>query len=189
MNAIFEPSLALVDIVEVLEKWNLSYFVVGSFASGFRGEFRSTNDVDIVVEIPPDKLQGFVKDCKIKFYADEASIPTLHQEGKTFNIIHEKTFVKIDFFIKLSELEVEQFALASLLTVPTTEIRAKISTTEYNIIAKLNWYLKSNRVLDRQIQDVKSLITLNRETLDLEYLRKWSAYFQTSQLLESLLEN
>jgi hypothetical protein len=36
-----------------------SYFVGGSIASSLQGEPRSTNDIDIVVEMPLGRLQAF----------------------------------------------------------------------------------------------------------------------------------
>jgi predicted nucleotidyltransferase len=183
----FEPSLALIDIISILDSLKISHFLVGSFASGFRGEFRATNDIDIVIKLNENIIADFITASKANFFIDEISTPIRLKEERSINIIHEKTFVKIDFFTKITKFEEEQFNLASFLKIPTSKIKVKVSTAEYNIIAKLNWYLKSNQVLDRQITDVRKMILVNKNSLDLEYLRKWSDFFKTTDILNELL--
>lgn len=189
MNNVFEPSLALSDITDILITLDFDYFLVGSFASGFRGEFRATNDLDIVCAFKNELINNFIDLSKKNFYCDEQSIPEAILNRTSFNLIHEKTFVKIDFFTRISQFEEEQFKLASDLVIPTTEKKVKVSTTEYNIVAKLNWYLKSNRVLDRQISDVKSMIKINFNNLDLDYIKKWTNSFNTFELFEEIYQS
>jgi hypothetical protein len=187
MNTSYEPARALEDTVFLFDSLSIPYFLVGSFASGFRGEFRATNDIDIVCAFTPGNLSGFIERAKSCFYADEIAIQNRYESRKSFNLIHEETFVKIDCFTQITPFEEEQFSLASRLKIPfTDDCRVSVSTAEYNIIAKINWYIKSNYVLDRQIADVKSMIAINKSDLDLDYLKKWSAYFGSTARLNDL---
>jgi predicted nucleotidyltransferase len=184
---ILEPAVALAEVSGILDSLSIRYFLVGSFASGFRGEFRATNDIDIVCEFTDNKIADFILATKLSFFADEVSIPERFRREASFNIIHEETFVKIDCFTKVTPLEEEQFSLASRLSIPSIDnCTVNVSTAEYNIIAKLNWYVKSNSVLERQVKDVKAMIEINREHLDYEYLRRWSTYFETGDLLKDI---
>jgi hypothetical protein len=187
MTNAYEPAKALEDTVILLDTLSIPYFLVGSFASGFRGEFRATNDIDIVCAFTPENIKSFVKLAKDCFYADELAIQSRYESNRSFNLIHEETFVKIDCFTRITAFEEEQFTLASRLSIPFTErCKVSVSTAEYNIIAKINWYIKSNKVLDRQITDVKSMIAVNKPDLDMDYLEKWSKHFGTSGLLNEL---
>ncbi len=51
-----EQSELLRFVVEALERIGLRYFVTGSMATIFFGEPRFTNDIDIVVDLPADKI-------------------------------------------------------------------------------------------------------------------------------------
>lgn len=160
---------------------------VGSFASGFRGEFRATNDIDIVANFSAVDLDKFIIEVKYKFYADELSIPVKIKNNQSFNLIHDETFTKIDIFTKITNFEDEQFKLATLLKIPSTTESVYVSTVEYNIIAKLNWYIKSNMVLERQLADIKSMLAINKSNLNIDYLRKWTKVFITEDLLRDIL--
>ena len=67
-KAFFEPALALADVIDLFNAHNIRYFLVGSFASGFRGEFRATNDLDIVCSFVPDSSALFLEQAKRNFF-------------------------------------------------------------------------------------------------------------------------
>lgn len=167
----------------------MDYFLVGSFASGFRGKFRATNDLDIVCRFPVEAQTPFAQQAKDGFYCGEVAFETALAKAQSFNLIYEQTFVKVDLFTRITEFEAEPFGLSTALRIPGSGQTVNVSTAEYNIIAKLNWFLKSNGVLERQIRDVISMIVINRDTLDLDYLRRWALFFGIEQLLDETLES
>ena len=184
---LLEPSQVLAEIAVMLDARQIQYFLAGSFASGMRGEFRATNDVDLVCRFSSAAVPGFLEAARTAFYCDELSIPRAVQEEASFNIIHKQTFVKVDFFTKLGALEVDQFARATKCLIPGTNSCICVSTTEYNIIAKLRWYEMSNRQLERQLGDVRAMVEINRDSLDREYLSHWAPVVGVAKLLEELL--
>jgi hypothetical protein len=50
----------LSQILDTLEEARIPYMIVGSFASGFHGEFRATQDADIVIDPTPEQLRAFL---------------------------------------------------------------------------------------------------------------------------------
>lgn len=184
----YEHGDALSKIVKIFEQIDLPYFLVGSFASGFRGEFRATNDIDIVCRFTKDEqIKRFLELTRSEFYRDPLSIADAIEKKSSCNLIHEKTLVKIDIFNNLSELELNEFDRATLLKIPGSQYSAYIATAEYNIIAKLNWYIKSNKVLERQLADVRSMLAINESKLDHDYIKTWTDVYGTSSLLEKLI--
>ena len=76
-----EPSELLRFVTRVLEKLELRYFVTGSAATIFYGEPRFTNDIDIVLDLPP----GRVSELCAAFPADEFYIS---EESWRFRCCH-----------------------------------------------------------------------------------------------------
>jgi len=188
-NIIYEPAQALSDTVSIITFLEIPYFLVGSFASGIRGEFRSTNDIDLVCKLESDKVALLIEEARQQFYCDEVSISEAIRAKKSFNLIHQNSFVKVDFFTRIAEFEEDQFHLATEIQIPGFERTVRVSTTEYNVLAKLRWYLKSNRQLELQLRDVRGMIEINREQLDHEYLKLWANKLQLNDLLREVMQD
>jgi len=180
---VLEPALTLLKISKVLTELSVDYFLVGSFASGIRGEFRATNDIDLVSKIEVKDSSRFVALASEDFYCDEIAVPKAIKERSSFNLIDKETFVKVDFFTKLSKLEIDQFPKATPSLIPGTETKINVSTGEYNIIAKLRWFQMSNAQLERQLRDVDSMIAINKSSLNTAYLKKWALALGLEALL------
>lgn len=181
-----DPAQALADIVLVLEDCAIRYFLVGSFASGIRGKFRATNGIDLVCQLGSEQIADFLNRAQGLFYCDEVAIPQAVQDKSSFNIIHEDSFVKVDIFTKVGSFESDQFDRASRLAIPGTEREVVVSSAEYNIVAKLLWYKKSDCVLERQLRDVEEMVRINQGELDMEYLTRWSEHFKVADLLSTI---
>ncbi len=186
---IYEPVVALETMVILLSTINIPYFLVGSFASGIRGEFRATNDIDLVCKFDEEKILPFITKAQPDFFCDEVSIPTAIKNTRSFNLIHRETFIKVDCFTLLEAFELDQLTRATAVKIPRSQQTVQVGSAEYNILAKLRWYEKSNRVLDRQLTDVKSMIEINRDNLDLAYLSLWSERLHLKELLQEVLSS
>lgn len=161
----------------------IPYFIGGSVASGIRGEFRATNDVDVVCDFRNVNIAKFVMLCQDQFYADEVSIPKLIANMASFNIIHKMSFVKVDVFTKLSLLEELEFGRAGAILQVGTRTKAKIATSEYIILAKLRWWKNSKEILGRQLEDIAKVVSCNKGFLDFAYLKKMA---EKIELLDEL---
>ena len=183
-----ETARALEDLVEILSTLDLKYFVCGSFASGAHGDFRATNDIDIVCSISDSHVNSFVSIASNSFYADKNHILSSIQQNIAFNIIHKTFFVKVDVFSKIGPLEKLEFTRTQEFLPLTSGSgrKAKIASPEYSIIAKLIWWKKGGEVSDRQLKDVKGVLSLKKGLLDNDYLDKWAKEFKVSKILSLL---
>lgn len=187
-SRIYEPVLALETIVQLLTDLHIPYFLVGSFASGIRGEFRATNDIDLVCQFSEEKISPFILGAQLNFFCDEVSIPSAIKDTRSFNIIHRETFIKVDCFTRLEAFEIDQLGKATAVKIPRSQHTVQVGTVEYNILAKLRWYEKSNRILTRQLTDVEGMIEINKDSLDLAYLKHWANQLQIRELLHQVLQ-
>ena len=84
-------------VIQVLEKIDIPYMVVGGFAAVFYGEPRFTIDVDIVADIQPRHLKPFVDAFPVyEYYASEEGIRDSLLRRYPFNVVHSATGAKID---------------------------------------------------------------------------------------------
>ncbi len=68
------PLAAIYSFVQLLNKLGISYLIGGSFASSVQGEYRTTNDIDFLCLIKPDKVADFISCLEPDFIHDSESI-------------------------------------------------------------------------------------------------------------------
>jgi hypothetical protein len=85
MASLREAALLLFDALDRLE---IDYAIGGSFASSFHGVARATQDLDVVVELPRNRVQDLYQAVASHFCADEEAMRDAIQRGLSFNLIH-----------------------------------------------------------------------------------------------------
>lgn len=166
-------------IVEHLNQCNLNYMVVGSFASTYYSEPRSTADVDVVIEATSEQLKRLVADLQgSDYYAElDAALKALSQES-LFNVIDNRTGWKIDLiFRKSRSFDLEEFRRR--VPAKLFDIQLYVASAEDVIISKLEWAKLGGS--QRQIEDVAKVLAVQWKTLDQNYLSKWIKELQLEQ--------
>jgi hypothetical protein len=91
--------VTLRDVAGALERLGVQWVVGGSFAGSAHGEPRATNDIDIIAALSAADVTPFIDGLGDKFYRDEAAIRDAVSRRSSFNLIDERTFVKVDLFV------------------------------------------------------------------------------------------
>ena len=158
-------------IVEHLDRRDIPYMLVGSFASTYFGASRTTYDLDIVIEAAPDPLRGLVADLQAdEYYAELDAALDARQHESLFNVIDKATGWKIDLIFRKSRaFDQEEFRRRR--PAKLYDIQLFIASAEDVIIAKLEWSKLGGS--QRQIEDVAKVLTIQWKTLDQIYLSKW----------------
>ena len=87
-------------VVGVLDGLALRYFVTGSVAAIYYGEPRFTNDIDIVVDLPAERIPELCAAFPAKdFYISEEAVRRAVGRRGTFNVLHPAFGLKIDFMV------------------------------------------------------------------------------------------
>lgn len=89
---------AFARLLAVLDRLEVPYEVGGSVASSAHGVPRTTLDVDIVVDLKPERIDSFVAELRQEFYADAAQIREAFALGRAANLIHLGSVWKFDLF-------------------------------------------------------------------------------------------
>jgi hypothetical protein len=179
----------LLHVVRVLDGLGVPYVVVGSLASSARGLPRTTNDADIVADLGREHAGPLADALGTEFYVDQDAIERAVARHRSFNAIHRDSGFKVDVFVpppdgfgrqQLARRSPEHIDPAGALTVC-------VATAEDVVIAKLDWYRASGCQSDRQWRDLVGVIKVQGPAIDCEYLRRWAAQLEVSDLLERAL--
>lgn len=180
----------LTKIAEILGRLKIPYIVTGGVAVSIWGRVRYTADIDVIIEITPQKykiLYQLLDDLRAldkDIYLDidrETAIESLKQQGG-FNFIHSASGLKVDFFIRkddrFSELELDRAVIKEL-----EGQKVAFVSPEDLILSKLKWYKASEST--RHLEDTESILKISK--VDRKYIRNWARRQSTIKILENLL--
>lgn len=156
--------------------------LTGSLAAAFYGTPRATQDIDLVIESQPDKLQRLVDNLRAAgLYADIEAAREALRTGGQFNAIDPSTGWKVDLIFRrarpFSKAEFERRQQHDLFGVEVA-----LATLEDLIIAKLEWSELGDSELQRR--DIRELLELAGDSLDEAYLRRWIDELQLQRAWE-----
>lgn len=179
----------LLRVAGLLEQMRIPYFVAGSIASSLQGFSRATADVDIVADLRTEHVAPLFDALKDEYYVDDQAMRRAISLRRMFNLIHLDTLFKVDIYLpKDDEFGRQQFQRVRRETLlPGETGGAYISAPEDTILAKLQWHRRGGGVSERQLSDVLGVLKVQRERLDLEYLREWAGRLDVLDLLEELV--
>jgi predicted nucleotidyltransferase len=182
------PAIALLEITSALERAGISYVVVGSLASSMHGMFRSTADVDLVVDLSPALIEPLLEQLQDRFYLDAVGIKQAVARRSSFNLIHFDSVFKVDIFIpKADEFSWQQLRNRQLRPFGP-DATVYVSTAEDMTIAKLIWYRSGNEASEVQWRDVIAILRSRRMDIDINYMKTWAETFSVSDLLDRAIK-
>ena len=168
------------DVINKLNNNEIPYMVSGSVAMNYYTVPRMTRDIDIVIEI--DDASSFYNTFKEEYYIDRKMVDDAIKNQFMFNIIHLKEVMKIDFIIrKNTEYRKVEFKRRRLVSIEGLKIF--IVSIEDLIISKLLWAVDSRSEL--QIKDV---INLLKEKVDMEYINGWVKKLNISDFFKEITD-
>jgi hypothetical protein len=159
-------------VKDLLDASQIPYMLVGSFASSFHGEPRSTNDLDIVIDPSPSTLEELLRRIPEGFYVDPdvARDALLHRS--MFNVIDPESGWKIDLIVRKARgFSVEELARRGRASIDGVDVF--VASAEDTVISKLEWAKEGGS--ERQIDDVRRLLRIRQPDLDAAYIAKWVA--------------
>ncbi len=183
------PIFVLSLVTQALEELRIRYVLVGSFASSMYGLYRATADIDILAEIKSEQIGRLHGALAETFYVDELTIRSAVTQGRSFNAIHFDSVFKVDIFIPHDEFSFAQLDHRQLRTVsPDRDDTVYVATAEDTVLAKLRWYSAGNETSSTQWRDVLGIMAVQRDSLDVPYLRAWAERLGVSDLLNRAIE-
>ena len=169
-----------------LEAAGVRYFLGGSLASSMQGEPRSTNDIDLVIDMREAQVAALVSALGPDFSVDEEALCASLRQGIAANLFYLPLFIKVDLMPRgAAAFDESEFARRQSVAVGPDGAALWVKTAEDSVLRKLWWFEQGGRVSDRQWRDVVAILRASGARLDGGYLSAWSAPLGVAELLEA----
>lgn len=174
-------------VVEGLQELGISYVITGSVAGLAYGMYRSTADVDIVVDLRPEHVGPLVSRLEGTYYSDANMLYEAIQHRSSCNLIYLESMLKVALFIaKNEQFEATIFERARAEEYETAhgEYRFCFTSPEDLVLRKLEWYRNTGLTSERQWTDILGVLKVQADALDFDYMHVWAQRLELSELLE-----
>lgn len=159
----------LATVFGALDRLGIPWMLVGSFASNYYGEPRSTHDADVVIEVVRGSVQRITAALGTDFVSSDGGRATAQQTQ--FNAIHVPSGFKVDFWpLRGTPFDRGAFARRRVITLLGHPV--PIPTAEDLILQKLRWGRESQS--DQQRRDILAMLRAQGDRLDWNYLDQWA---------------
>ncbi|MDP1845987.1 MAG: hypothetical protein Q8L09_04590 [Candidatus Moranbacteria bacterium] len=181
-----EQEELLFRIGNTLNKLKIPYIITGGIAVVVWGRPRFTADIDIVIELVPQKLDEIFEELRKidkDSYVDKKMIQDALARGGEFNFIHPSSGVKVDFWILKDEL-FDKSRIKRRIPKIIAGKKLYFCSPEDLVLIKLQWYEKTKST--RQLEDIESIIAIQKK-LDWKYIKRWAKIQATEKFLNFVL--
>jgi len=170
---------------DVLNKLGLNCMLSGAYAASFYGRPRTTHDIDLNIDINYSDVPKIYEAFKDSFYVSREMIEDAIKHQQMFNMIHNETQAKVDFWIvKNTEFDQERFRRRIKANIHGQPVF--IPTAEDTILSKLDWFKQSD--IQKHYEDVLGIFEVQAGKLDIDYIKKWAKHFSFLDVVEDILK-
>ncbi len=181
-----EPENLLRYARSVCDRLELIYFVVGSTATIAYGDPRLTNDIDIVVDLPAEKVDSF---CDAfsgeEFYVSRQAVRAAVAKPFQFNVIHSTSGLKIDFIV-LSDSDFDRSRSERRRQLPVLDDGPTWFASPEDVILKKMVYFEEGGS-DKHLRDITGVLKLQGDRLDRAYVVKWAQLLGVEAIWQSIV--
>lgn len=170
------------DVTDRFKNAEIPHMLTGSMAMNYYSLPRMTRDVDFVVEARAEDVDKIISAFESDYYVDRTAVSRAISHERSFNMIHNEAFIKIDCIIRKAS-EYRQLEFSRRQQVEIQGVQVWLVSKEDLIISKLFWARDSHSEL--QLRDVKNLLASG---YDVEYLDRWTQKLELKSLFQECLE-
>ena len=152
-----EPSELLPELIRILEGLELRYFITGSTATILYGEPRFTNDIDVVVELPPARIDAFCKAFPAPlYYCSQSAVIDAVKQAFQFNILSPATGMKVDVIVA-ADTDYDRVRLQRALRIKNAAgIEGAYASPEDVIVKKMVYYQEGSS--EKHLRDITGML-------------------------------
>ncbi len=156
-----------------LEAAGIEYMVTGSVAAMLYGEPRLTHDIDLVIELPRERVPDLVR-CfpEEAFYLPPQEV-IIEEVGRAerghFNAIHHESGFKADFYPVAGDL-LHRWGMEHRERVPVEDTEIWAAPAGYVILRKLEYYREGKA--EKHLGDIAAMLAVTGDEVDREDLER-----------------
>jgi predicted nucleotidyltransferase len=153
-----------------LDRDKIPYMIIGGQAVLLYGTPRLTRDIDVTLGVDTDKfrlIEAVCKDLHLKILTDNPQ--DFAQDTKVLPVQEPESKIRVDFIFSFTPYEQQAIERSKKIQMDNYPVR--FASCEDVIIHKM----LAARAVD--IEDVKNILIKNKDSVDLEYVRKWLLEF------------
>lgn len=148
-------------IAERLNSVGAAWMATGSIAAMSYGDYRVTNDIDIILTLPPAHAGKLAKAFPIEeFYCppnDVIAAEAGRPERGHFNLIHHDTGFKVDLYFAKDDA-LTQWAFRHRHSVELEQVKIWIAPPEFVIVHKLEFFREGGS--EKHIRDIRGMLAV-----------------------------
>jgi hypothetical protein len=184
-----DPIQVVAQVARALEEIGIPYLVGGSLASSRYGLPRTTQDIDLVVDLREAQVSSLVRALQDEFYIDAGMIREAIRHRSSFNVIHLQAAYKVDLFLhKADPWAQQEMARRRAEPIgPEGRVTLYFCSPEDIILHKLDWYGLGGGISDRQWNDILGVLKVQAGAIEADYLRHWASELGLTALLDRAL--
>lgn len=169
--------------VNHLDHLGLDYLVTGSVATIAYGEPRFTNDIDIAIDLPIERVTAFCAGyANEEFYLSAEAISEAARTKRHFNVIHPGAGYKIDFIL-LTDSEFDRSRRARGRAVNALPERTvSFASPEDVILKKMVFFQEGGS--EKHMRDIAGVLRLGKVAIDRSYIYDWAVRLGLTDLWE-----
>jgi hypothetical protein len=182
-----EQSELLKLAAQALERLQIPYALVGSFASGIWGETRFTQDIDIVIDLHSNRVESLCSAFpESEFYVSLRGAKEAIARHGQFNVIHPSSGNKIDFMVAGgSSWTLSQLERGKRVQVFDDQL-VSVAAPDDVILGKLIYYGEGGS--DKHLRDIAGILKISGELVDRDYVAKHAAEFGVADVWQAVLD-
>jgi hypothetical protein len=172
-------------VTRVLERVGLRYLVTGSVATIFYGEPRFTADIDIVVDLPVERVRDLCQAlASPEFYVSEDSARHAARRRSQFNVLHPSSGLKVDLMVsERSAFDRSRFERARRLQ-PEEDYQATFASPEDVILKKMEYFREGKS--EKHLRDIDGVLKISGADLDTAYIDRWAEILGVREIWEEV---
>ena len=168
------PKFNLYQIFTSRLNWlSIPYMVTGILGNLITGEQRSATDLELVIDLNPDKVVSFSESFPDnEFYCppkDVILVEINRSERSHFNLIHHESKFMAGVYVS-GQNELNLWGLKNRKLIPLDGYELWLAPIEYDILRKLEYYRKGKS--EKHLRDIAGMLALISDQIDFTALNE-----------------
>ncbi len=172
----------LSELLKVGQEQKVKIVLMGGMALSVYARPRATYDIDGIISIKKERIEGFLNILKEAGFRYDKKEPVKFVRGLPFiTLCYAKHKTYIDLFIAGNEFQENILARAK---------KIRFNKMAFNVISLEDLILiKLQTGRERDLEDVRDMISENKGKMDFKYLKKWARALNIHIFLEDELKS